>query len=64
MHTNFPVNWDPGQRSLGQNYLWVLEDLLGRWRSALAHSRGKDDTVEARIPEAEDSGNIHWHELS
>ena len=35
-------HWGPGQRSLGRTYLWVLEDLLERWRLALAHSAGKD----------------------
>ena len=29
-------------RSLGQTYLWVLEALLGRRGSAVAHCRGKD----------------------
>ena len=28
--------------ALGRTYLWVLEDLLERWRLALAHSAGKD----------------------
>ena len=29
-------------RSLGETYLWVLEDLLGRWGSAVAHCGDKD----------------------
>ena len=29
-------------RSLGKTYLWVLEDLLGRWGSAVAHCGDKD----------------------
>ena len=35
-------------RRLGQTYLWVLEGLLGRWGSAVAHCGGKE--TDARGP--------------
>ena len=44
-------------RSLGQTYLCVLEGLLGRCWSTVAHRRGKDTGPEA-------PRNVHQHELS
>ena len=41
VHTKFNMNWDWVKKrllgNLGQTYLCVLESLLGRWRSSVAH---------------------------